>query len=53
MRGGIRLIFSRLLALACFTLIVWVGRYYPLPFWPFAAALMCYAAALWRWPALL
>jgi hypothetical protein len=52
MRGGIRLIFPGLLALGCFTLAVWVGWYYPIPIWPLAAALICYAAALWRWPAL-
>jgi hypothetical protein len=45
-------IFSQLFALVCFALAAWVGWYYPLPVWPLAVALVGYAAALWRWPAL-
>src|ERR1700688_408377 len=52
MHGGTRLILPGLLAFACLTLGVWAGRYYPLPIWPLVAVLICYGAALWRWPAL-
>ena len=52
MRGGPRLIVSGPLALACLALAASMGWFYPLPIWPLAVALVCYAAALWRWPVL-
>ena len=39
------------LAAACFATVALGCRAYPLPVWPLAAALIAYAAALWRWPA--
>lgn len=40
------------LAAICFAIVTLGCRDYPLPAWPFAAALIAYAAALWRWPAI-
>jgi hypothetical protein len=40
------------LCLVCFAAAGWGVRLYPLPAWPLAVALLAYAAALWRWPAL-
>jgi O-antigen ligase len=36
----------------CLVLAVWGCCLYPLPAWPLAVALIAYAVALWRWPAL-
>src|SRR5271165_4251575 len=52
MHSGSRMIFPGLLGLTCFSLVVWAGRYYPIPVWPLAAMMILYGAALWRWPAL-
>ena len=43
--------FRVLLAGLCVIPAVWTLGVYPLPTWPLIAALMVYAAALWRWPA--
>ena len=40
------------LAVLCFAAAGWGVWFYPLPEWPLAVALLAYAIALWRWPAL-
>ncbi len=37
-------------ALLCLPPIVWALAVFPLPPWPLAAAIVVYAALLWRWP---
>src|ERR1700744_5068088 len=39
-------------SVACLVVSAWFLTRYPLPVWPLSIAVIAYAAALWRWPAL-